>query len=694
MQTSWISQNPAAVSRSFETIEVTKRMTSSLTDYKSIRADQLINILNKVNFHNGSILVNFKHPKYDRTISLKARPQPCRSTQVECTWNEELQYYSELTSYKFINFSFDDGFNQFLVNADIQDVDADGIKFILPEKGFKMTHRLVKRNLCQDIIIQLIQNSMVFKGRLIEFSSASFSVEIVKKQSQSTQWINSEHEVFVLFQKHHEVLYSGKCEIVREVEGQNHKQILLRPLKSKINRFKSKQTRSIRQTLSPTPNIVFRHPFTGKIINLNIVDLSGSGLSVEEDPQSSVLLPGMIIPELGIELMRTTVLNCKAQVLYNNMQDNATFRCGFTILDMETQDHMTLSNLLYRAEDNNSRFSTNGIDLDALWDFFFETGFVYPKKYAFIKTEKQQFKKLYNKLYSENPDFARQVIYQDKGKILGHVSMLRCYEKAWIIQHHAAITSLRNRAGFIVMQLIGRYANEFHRLRSSYMNYVACYFRPQSRFPDKAFGDVARKLENPKGCSLDSFAYYYFSKIVKLNTPDKDWTLNISTSVDHAELINYYEDTSGGLMLDAMNLKSCTSDTDSNINHEYKRLGFKRQQLSYSLKKGGVLKAVFLILISDVGLNMSDLTNCIHVIVIDSNTVNKKSLDWSLNTLIEKHYGNEAIPILFSPTKTADDLNIEYEKIYNLWVLNLEFLDFYFQHVDKLLNRRKRNKRT
>ncbi len=667
-------------------------MSFSIAGGKYIKTNQLINYLNKVNFQDGTILVNFQHPKYDQIISLKAIPQPCDSPQVECIWMQKTEYRHEITTCRFVNFSLDDGLNFVLAGADVQDVGENGIKLLLHEDDCKITRRRVKRNLSEGIVAQLIQDSMVYTGNLLDFNSIAFCIDISFEVSQSADWINSDYEAFVLLKKQDEVLYSGKCAIIREVGNQFKKKLLLKPLNSKVHRFKPKKTRSVRQRLSPPPNIVFEHPFTDQIVNLNIIDLSGAGLSVEENPQTSLLLPGMVIPDLGIELMGTSVLKCKAQVMYNNELDNMTLRCGLAILDMSPQDHIILSNLLYRAQENNSRFSSSGIDLDALWCFFFETGFIYPKKYAQIESQKSHFKHLYKKLYTDNPDFARHIIYQDKGKILGHVSMLRYYEKTWVIQHHAAITSMRNKAGFVVMLLIGRYTNEFHRLRASHMNYVACYFRPKSRFPDKVFGSVARKMGNPKRCSMDSFAYYCYPKKVRTKNLSDEWSLEPSSPHDLEELERHYKHCSGGLMLDAMNLKPDLAEFDSTINHEYERMGFNRQQYCHSLKKNQELKAVFITLTSNIGLNMSDLTNCIHAIVFDTENIKLETLNCSLDFLIEKYYSQDNVPVLLSPVKFADDLRIEYEKIYNLWIIDLEYADFYFQHVDRLLNRQNKTK--
>ena len=49
---------------------------------KGIDKAQLINKLNYINFQDGTVLVNFNHLKYDKTITLRARPQPVSYTHL------------------------------------------------------------------------------------------------------------------------------------------------------------------------------------------------------------------------------------------------------------------------------------------------------------------------------------------------------------------------------------------------------------------------------------------------------------------------------------------------------------------------------------------------------------------------------------------------------------------------------------
>ena len=90
--------------------------------------------------------------------------------------------------------------------------------------------------------------------------------------------------------------------------------------------------------------------------------------------------------------------------------------------------------------------------------------------------------------------------------------------------------------------------------------------------------------------------------------------------------------------------------------------------------------------VSDIGLNLSDLTNCIHALVIDSDDL-PKEIFYSCLSLLYRYYEQEEIPVLLYPLRYASDRSIPYDKVYNLWVLNNQYLDTYFKHIENLFSR-------
>lgn len=136
-------------------------------------------------------------------------------------------------------------------------------------------------------------------------------------------------------------------------------------------------------------------------------------------------------------------------------------------------------------------------------------------------------------------------------------------------------------------------------------------------------------------------------------------------------------------MLDALDIKPGMIDCDE-LSKEYQTLGFKREKYLFSLKNDVSLKAVIMANISDVGLNMSELTNCIKVFVPDSNGLSKDILYLALS-LISKKFEQSEITVLIYPVNYAEIHSIPYEKLYQMWVLNTQYGDHYYRHMKKLL---------
>jgi len=138
--------------------------------------------------------------------------------------------------------------------------------------------------------------------------------------------------------------------------------------------------------------------------------------------------------------------------------------------------------------------------------------------------------------------------------------MLRFYDKTWLVQHHAARHSRKNRAGLVVAEQLGQYINEFHYLASANMNYLACYYRSGNRFPDRVYGGIARALNNKKASSIDLFGYFHWRTGEKTPELPEGFELVECQPDDLTELNAFYECFSGGLLLQALDLTPILPD--------------------------------------------------------------------------------------------------------------------------------------
>jgi hypothetical protein len=658
---------------------------------KTIDKALLTNTLNHINFSNGTLLVNFRHTRLNSTIACRAKPLPCLGGTIACEWTGPSASLLQAPFYVFKDILVPAGDKLLLVQPDRINLDRDGISFQIPETCIDVSSRKARRSRCKDIRARLSQDWTESTGTLIDFSTVSLQIAITATPLQTLKFIDPQRNIKLKFYKNNQEIYSGYCRMMKSIQNLKTGHYIVEPLCTEIPLFEKKEFRNIRQELVPTPHVIFRHPFTGKTNTLKVIDISGSGFSVEEDNDSAVLLPGMIIPELELNVANSFKTQCKVQVVYKARTDGPgngrRFKCGLALMDMIPVEHARLLSILYQAE-NDKSYLCNAVALDDLWEFFFETGFIYPEKYGFFEKNREAIKATYQKLYTANSEVARYFIYQENSRILGHIAMLRFYDNAWLIHHHAARKTGFLLAGLAVLNQISRFIHDSHRLASLKMSFVFCYYRPDNKFPERVFGGASRSIDDPKVCSIDTFAYFHYSKteIPEAELP-APWRLAKAEDEDLAELKTAYTLNSDGLLLKALELESTAeSDGISEVVAAYTKVGLKRDRLILALKKENILKAIFILNMSDIGLNMSDLTNSITALVIDPAELTQDILYAALAQQIQK-FGQDEIPVLLHPDAYARKIRLPHNKRYNLWIMNTKCSDRYFRYMRRFISR-------
>ncbi len=646
----------------------------------------LINKLNYINFQNGTIQAVLTHRRYDQTTICPASPQPCEGRRLICRWSEPEAAAALLENYRFSSLFVNDGRHALEVVPRVVRMDAKGIELELPDECREVANRRDVRYACDRIPVQVIQNSMLFRGVLLEFSTRAFRIALTVSPPQTFQCLDHAKPLSLIVFDGEELVFTGDFTIFKIGDGRREREFVLKPEIKAIQRYNAKVYRSKRIELKPAPNIVFRHPLTGQTANLKVLDLSGSGLSVAEGAGHSLLLPGMMLNEVELLFADSLALLFKAQVLYRNPQkqeDDGEVVNGLAIIDMSSSDHLKLLSLLQRAENQDAYINTR-IELDALWDFFFETGFIYPKKYAFIQANKEKIKETYWKLYTQNPTIARHFIYQTQGRIMAHMGMVRLYENAWLIHHHAARKRTLVPAGLSVLNQIGHFIYDSHRLYSMHMKYLMCYFQPENNFPHSVFGGFARYINDRSCCSMHNFAYFHLPAFEAAdgNLPD-GWKLDHCNASDMEEIGHWYRHHIGGLMLDCLDLDAQMFASEE-LAAEYRRHGFVKERQVLCLRRKNRVQACIVIHCTDIGLNLSDLTNCVKVLLIDRRHLSRKILLKSLRLLYHRHALNLDTPTLLFPSDFAEQTAIPVEKNYSLWILNTRHSDKYFGFLSKM----------
>ncbi|MFP4040207.1 MAG: hypothetical protein ACLFS7_06665 [Desulfosudaceae bacterium] len=661
--------------------------TGSTRGKKSGKIKYLIDRINYLNFQDESLLLSFQHKRHDYRITKHVIPQPCRGNTLECRWTDISDLIPVLKNYRLKALLIPDNNQVLRVVPGLVSVTKKRIILKLPAQYEEINKRRVKRFDSKDIQVQMIQNSVIYRGQLLDFSTMAFHIRLHKEISPTFKWINPNIRVNLVFLSGRNTAYSGECQIFKQTDEANHRDIVLEPLNFEIQRFKPKEVRTTRQELIPSPDAIIIHPLTRKKLQLKIQDMSGSGFSVEESQEDAMLLPGLVAADTELKFGNQFILRCQGQIIYSHpIEDKEdTVRCGISILDMDVNDHMNLLALLGQAEDKNS-YLCDTVDMDLLWDFFFRTGVIYSDKYEVLHHKKEEIKKTYENLYNRNPHIARHFIYQDKGAILGHMAMLRFYEKSWLLCLHASQNSMpRVNQKLSLLNQASRYVYESYTFSSANLDYLVTYYDANDKFSRSIFSSVERNTKSQRGCSIDSLAYFRHQLKDKEPTllPD-NYTLYNTVYEDLAILDGLYEHRSGGLMLESLDLRPNSYGMINNLSKEYLLLGFKRKRFLLSLKSEGYLKAILMINTSDIGLNMAEFTSCVKIFIIDARDLSKTALTACLDRIcrnLKKTY----MPVFTYPAALSTELPLPHDQTYCFWALDTQYTDQLFKQIKRLM---------
>lgn len=657
---------------------------------KSGKIKYLVDRINYINFKDEAILINFQHKAHQYKVTKHVLPHPCKGDQLICDWLDISDLIPAIKNYRLQDILVPDDNKVLMFKPKIISANKKRITLQIPNQYEEVNKRRVKRYECHGVDVQMIQNSIIYQGELLDFSTMAFHVRLVKKSSASFKWINSDAKVNLVLTRDKDIVYSGECHIFKQSGAPQYRDIVLEPLNFEIQRFKPKEYRTTRQELVPSPDAIFTHPFSQKSVQLKIVNISGSGFSVEENKEDAVLLPGLVMPQITLKFAKNFTLRCRGQVVYSKIDEDRsnTVKCGITILDMEINDHMDLLAMLGQAEDSHS-YLCDRVDMEALWDFFFKNGMIYSRNYEILHRHKEEIKRTYESLYTCNPHIARHFLYQDKGTIQGHMAMLRFYDKAWLLcMHEARSGEEQSFQRLALLNQVARYIYESYTFASANLDFLINYFDTDDDFSASVFSSITRNTRSLKGCSIDPIGYFLYVRDSHNGTAmPEDHVLAGTTQEDLAVLDSFYENKSGGLMIQALDLKPESIEGMNRLSNEYAMLGFKRKRYLLTLKGKGMVRAVFMINISDIGLNMSDFTSCIKVFIADPKNISQNALFASFYRIC-RNLKKSSMPVFVYPSTFAGELTLPLEQIFNLWILNTQYTDQFYKQIKLMTSTR------
>ena len=641
-----------------------------LPNVMPIRSSHQISMENRINgchYRKSPFLVVLSHKRHELDITLKALPSPVTSSRVTAAWLDTEDLPSHFENFRLVKIVLPFSRKSYEIQPLEHRITTSGIEFVLPDRIMETSNRKQNRYICHadDTHVSLTQNSIVFPCQIVNFSARGILVEQEDHSCWETGLFNAEGSAILNVVRAGMTTFSGQVCVQRRSGRQYYLNFDLKTQPM----LPSRHYRARRSHLNPSPLLVFNHPITGKMHHINIVKVSSLGLDVEETLATSVLVPGLVLSDAVIQLGTTRLFTCLARVVYSVPKENelCTIVSGLNFLDGSANDHFALMGLIQQSHDPRT-FVGGNLNIDDLFDFFFESGFVYPQKYTEIIEQKAMYERTFSTIYQKGVEVERHFTYQVDGVIQGHISALRLYRNSWINHHHAALNDFQ--AGLKALRAISEYQNDSYRLNLTRIKYILAYYRPENKFPARFFGQFAEKLNNKESVSQDHFGYYYNALDFLCDRAlPPSLSLVQATSYDIAEFISFYRSMSGGIMPDALDLTP-ENFRSTEIEDAFNKCGLKRRRDVFALKNNGALIALIDVQTGDHGLNLSEITNATTIYQMSS-----KPLPVEIYRIVisyfAKKYGKHSDPVMIFPKKACAEIELKPDKTYVLWILDI-----------------------
>jgi hypothetical protein len=671
-------------------------VASAIATVPKVNKKTLINLINHLHFTKEQVSIHTTDKETGEEFFQQGEPGPYLDENVTIRFIDPDSF--DLKRHRPLNLVIDNRKSLVVFPIDLLSTNQEWLVLRLPDRAHSYSKRQAVRHTCEGVDAEVVQGRFNIHGVLEDINPQDLRVSL-----DATGDINPANPLFLKLSQDNQTHFMGECRMVRSDNEGSY--MILQPIYNNRPVLKTRKFPNERVRIMPQPVINFIHPLCGLAVQNKVDDISSSGFSVTVSDKESLLIPGLIIPNMTLQLPgMLSNLSFAAQVIYRRKQNKDLERYGFYILDMALHDQRRLFDAVSKAADPHVNI-TGKVNMDSLWELFFGSGFIYPDKYGIISPYAKALKETYRKLYEEGQDIFTHLTYQDQGQVYAHMSMVKAYEDSWIIHHLAAIPMRGVRTGLKTLNHFINYLDCLYRLpvSSKTMRYNFCYYRPENSFSDYYFGGVCKIFKRREICSMDLFGYMPMTVESKTSLLPDDWNIERFSKDDLILMREYYNGIGGGMMLDAYSLEYRAAENDelsgkvsstpvnsnhSNITSMYNKIGLKRESKVFSVRQNGKIKAALIVDTSDLGVNMSELLNSIKILVID-NTLPWSILQNAVST-VGKVYDSDTIMVLIFPFDYLGHQGVECKKRYYLWVLNTN-LDSY--EMDIIKDRAKITKR-
>lgn len=423
----------------------------------------------------------------------------------------------------------------------------------------------------------------------------------------------------------------------------------------------------------------FWHPLNPHIkITGAIADLSNSGCSIVLDADTCPIPFGLILSSAQLRLPGMQCLDVACRIMSIQLQEQdgeSRYRVGMEFINISQQLFKALSGQVQTAMSAYLVDASNA-DYDRLWEFYFETGFIYGGKRRQIQKYADKIFYTYRCLLNNDTPLLKKILYKRDGEIRGHINAIRIFDHASIIQHLNALkTDQESAAQAVIMGITAHFMdNTVNQMTGN--RYVMAYYRPDNLFPAAVFGGAERFINNSLICWATDYEFCLMEDDFNFSNLPEGVSYR-DANVQDIEKLETLLIERGRFNL--MRVEGLTRERliDLAISRDYESIGLYRQRRVFVAEHARTGTRVYALCnYTSPGINLSELTNSTKFYFTGTDAEENALLADALAQPIRESYCGTAMdkPVLLLEPGQPIPKGFKAEKKYVEWVLDTAYV--------------------
>lgn len=421
------------------------------------------------------------------------------------------------------------------------------------------------------------------------------------------------------------------------------------------------------------------------------VEMEGIGFTAEPGD----LLPiGTRLPSLTLVLAGGATVRAAGRVVSRRALESGSgpraVRCGVRLDPLTPEAQSTLADVIVGRTHPGLELA-RGLGFDAVWCFLRETGFLYAEKEQQLRPSLPEIRTTMTRLLAHPEGPLRTLVFRaPAGDIQGHVSVVRAYQRTWMLQHLA----VRKDGGSTMAA-----ARALNQGIIDYLEHlpdaewIRIWFRPKNRYPARTFGRFARVQFDHHRNHVKTYAYYTAPSEGAPELALPGATVAEATAADWADIRRHFVARGETALLSAEDL--CGAADLSQMDDAYREIGLTRRREALVARRDGRLLGFALLEISSPGINLSDITTAFRMHA----AVNEPAVVSALAAAARRRYADLGRPLAIGLHDAPDDAawreaGFTHVKEYScmtghrsLWRRYVEFVSRLYECVPALVKR-------